>query len=318
MMSANPQPKPGNRRHGDIKQFRNASLLLLVSISFLLLQSKAQAFVFASLSHISVSRRGWQRDTSHCGKTPLAIPTFSEHVSSTRQCTHPSRQVTTIFQLGQNDDNESINDTALEEVAPSTPTDTMELSQSTEVTSADVSLSTLQTVQTIGYRSALTVAALALAFQAVFPLLQQAGWRGGEDALASNETILLGALAAANLLTPRAPQAPLLATALSWGTVPLLSVVMNLVGGSMDMAAAGGLAPLFGHEILYFGLAYKVEAALGLGLVALSTILTDQSTPLDAFTCLAFWVLLFGKFLEPFPEDWVIDESEFLAKNRMD
>jgi hypothetical protein len=157
-------------------------------------------------------------------------------------------------------------------------------------------LTLLQSTQTVGYRVAFLGTTCVYGFQLVVPLLQDAGL--SIEQLDGSGTALLGTMATTCLLAPR--------------SLLLMDAIVIVDGGVSIMLgnASFGIAGLCLREILYFGVAYKVEAVLCLATLAL------QLFP--AVTALSLGVLVFGKFLEPLQEDWEVNESEFLATNKLE
>lgn len=197
---------------------------------------------------------------------------------------------------------------AKSDVSDALPSSTDESSVN-ELVVEPLGLSTQQSAQTVAYRASLLGATAAYGLQIVLPALQDAGL--SIDSVDGTASIVATAcVVAACALAPKAGKKVMLVD----GKVLAASVATAIAAQPLV-----GLAALFAREIYYFGVPYKVEAALGLA-ASLAVLLLPDVVPLqasNAATCLALAVLVFGKFLEPLEEDWQPNQSEFLASDEM-
>lgn len=154
----------------------------------------------------------------------------------------------------------------------------------------------------------------------LIPLLtQEAGLSLDIDSLLLSQDLLQGLILTTCVLSPSqsASDGGWLQAGIKVGV--LTSGVTTVVVGM----PAIGLASLCLREILYFGIAYKVEAALalltfGVGATSIGGSEATIQPVLHLLTSLSLGVLVFGKFLEPLREDWSMNDSEFLSENRLD
>ena len=144
--------------------------------------------------------------------------------------------------------------------------------------------------------------------QSALPFLQEAGLSltGLDDANAN--AIVTGLTVAACVLAPKAGKSVKLVD----GKV-LAASVATAIAGQPSL----GLAALLVREMYYFGIAYKVEAVLGLAASFAMWVLPDMEVISRSGVCLSLAVLVCGKILEPLEEDWQPNQSEFLARREM-
>ena len=194
-------------------------------------------------------------------------------------------------------------------------------------------LSRRQSAQTLAYRSSLFAVTGAYGIQLLLPVLQDAGLSTPSSSILGVETtpllhsISVASVTAACILAPKVkPQRG--RNKRSRNNNKIL-VDGKVLAASVATAISGeplvGVASLFIREIYYFGLAFKLEAVLGLvaSLAVLfllqnhaamgATTATTISQVAEPASWLALAVLTFGKLFEPLEEDWYKSESEFLA-----
>ncbi|CAB9502525.1 expressed unknown protein [Seminavis robusta] len=178
-------------------------------------------------------------------------------------------------------------------------------------------LSSTQLGQTVGYRVALLGVSVAYSLELLLPVLQDAGLSVFPEV---DPILPLAAIGFTTAAAALAPKAGMLKSGAKKKSVMLVDG--KVLAASVATLVAGqplvGLAALFVREIYYFGLAYKMEAALGLA-ASLWVLLSpgDPSGVPDTVACLALAVMVFGKIFEPLQEDWNPNQSEFLAKDKL-
>ena len=197
-------------------------------------------------------------------------------------------------------------------------------------------LSGRQSAQTLAYRACLLAVTAAYGIQLLLPVLQDAGLSKsstiGVEPTSLLHFISVASVTTACLLAPkRKPLRGRNKRSSNNGNNNNNKLLVDgkVLAASVATAISGeplvGVSSLFIREIFYFGLAYKVEAALGLvaslavlffsqnNTAMVGTTTATMSQVAEPASWLALAVLTFGKVFEPLEEDWFKSESEFLA-----
>jgi hypothetical protein len=245
-------------------------------------------------------------------------------------------------------DNDNDDDNDDEDQLPPTTSveDTTTKETSANEQRATIKLSLAQSIQTIGYRAAMLAVTTIYGLQesAIPFLTQEAGLQLDTTVdtlqLLSQDYLLRGLILTTCVLAPSSSRSSASDNGGSWLQAEGIIQLGLLASGVATLLPIGippavlGLISLCLREIFYFGIAYKVEAALSiltlvvdLGSSLSSSCVfggdeasTSASIPavLHLLTFLSLGVLVFGKFLEPLREDWSMNDSEFLSENRLD
>lgn len=172
---------------------------------------------------------------------------------------------------------------------------------------ASPSLTAQQSAQTIAYRASLLGGTAAYSLQSALPILQDAGL-----SIPASSSSLDAMMIATGFTVAACALAPKPNKKLVDGKVLAAGAATAIAGQPLL-----GLAALCVREIFYFGLAYKVEAAVGILASLAVWFVPELMDASQGVVSLALAVMVIGKFLEPLEEDWQPNQSEFLAQNEM-
>ena len=189
-------------------------------------------------------------------------------------------------------------------------------------------VTTGERIQVISYRLVLTSSALLLTSCAIFGSSFLSGTGIDGSSVVESAEILLPLAAGLSVLLAPMPEGLLKVAATSLG---LAAIATSGAAGAfatedasvmvLDLSRIFGISSLFAvcvREIYYFGLAFKVEAAVVMAVLPLllreHDAANDSVYPIAAaISALAVGVLAVGKIFEPCREDFVKSNSEFLA-----
>lgn len=308
---------------------QSLSILLLVLIVVVVMPVVQSAFVIIQPGVTTTIRQ-------HRVPLPNQSLLFRENglVRRRRQEHHRGRAV--LLAALQNDNNDETSQLAAiddETIMTSKMTSNTKEDATTTTTSESITngskqssqkeeqLSPLKMAQTIGYRLFLLATTVVYAFEfVILPFLEQ----GTLGMTVSSFDGIANGIVLQILLLATIVLAPVETNDDNDDSSPISAYSNVIFGAAITTVAivSGGdttplaIAAVSLREIYYFGIAYKVEAALCLLTIGLSSFVPDQVS--HSLISLFLGVLVFGKFLEPLEEDWTVNASEFLSKNQMD